>query len=476
MGRHSGSEVGERERERERGRGGGGQAREERASVTLSAFLSSPPEPHLSRLGHRLGLHLLNLGVALGTHRVETLRGLHGGVLLAVQRVRHVRQRQEVDVALVQLELHRARGHVRQLLDRRERRLARGVEVASVVHLVADVRGQLLEQRRAAPVKRALVDDLAGRAHQRHARRLVHAPRLRAEQPVLERVREADSVASGDLVRLEHALQRRDVLAVELRAATLHEPQGDLLHLVRGVLRPHAHQRLDDGHRRLKILQVLRLVRETGEVRVRRVALHRLLQRVRDAVLRKVLDHLHTAREVDQQVGVPPRGVHLHLGGHHVRVPLEPHLVVAPARGAVREHGHAPLLHLPHEAEHGDVAADAGALPVAAVVDGLGHDALEAGFGHLVLEVDDDRLLDAGRRHLRDDVVDVLLVRLSQVRREADHVHAGVDELVADRLRVETAGDAAADDVILRERRAAVERPSLSGHCEGCVVWVGEEQ
>ena len=163
-----------------------------------------------------------------------------------------------------------------------------------------------------------------------------------------------------------------------------------------------------------------------------------------DAVLGQVLAHLRAAGELLEEQRVAPGGVDRHLGGELVRVALEAHLVVAAAGGAVDERVDAAPLHRLDDLARRDRAADAGGVPVAAVVHRLALDRLEADVGHGLADVDDRRLHAAGL-HLLLDVVDVLLVGLAEVRGEAEHVGAGLAQAHGDGFRVESAGDADAD-------------------------------
>ena len=253
----------------------------------------------------------------------------------------------------------------------------------------------------------------------------------------------ADAIAATDFVRREHDLVWRHLLAVDCNAAALDERKRDLLDLVRRLLGPHAHRGLDDAHRGLHRLEVLRLVGETGEVGVGRIFLLRADERD-DAALGEELDHLSAAGELRKEVGVAPRGVDSELRVHHVRVALEAHLVVAATRRAVDEGDAARLLHRGKELLHRDGARDAGGIPVAAVVHGLALHRLEADVGHFLRDVD-DRRLNARGGHLLLDVVDILFVGLADVRAERLDLHARVLEDAADRLRVESARNADTD-------------------------------
>mmetsp|Transcript_86959 Transcript_86959/g.251171 ORF Transcript_86959/g.251171 Transcript_86959/m.251171 type:complete len:244 (+) Transcript_86959:79-810(+) len=203
------------------------------------------------RLGHGFRLHGGNLEVALGAHRIQARRRLHGGILLEVDAVGAFGQRQEVCVALVQAELHGTMSRGGKLPDGIDGGARRGVEVAAVVDLVGDVPRKAVEQRCAAPVKHRLVDAGEAAAEQLHARSLVDAAGLRAENAVLQRLGDAEAVAAGDRVRGLQDVDGLHLLAVDGHATAALEPERDRLLLVRRVLRPDAHDGVHDGHRRL---------------------------------------------------------------------------------------------------------------------------------------------------------------------------------------------------------------------------------
>mmetsp|Transcript_86958 Transcript_86958/g.251166 ORF Transcript_86958/g.251166 Transcript_86958/m.251166 type:complete len:244 (+) Transcript_86958:79-810(+) len=203
------------------------------------------------RLGHGFRLHGGNLEVALGAHRVQTGRGLHGRVLLEVDAVRALGQRQEVRVALVQAELHGAVRRGGQLPDGVDGGARGGVEVAAVIDLVSDMPREALEERGAPPVEHRLVHASEATRQQFHARSLVDAAGLRAENAVLQRLGDAEAVAAGDRVRGLQDVDGLHLLAVDGHATAALEPERDRLLLVRRVLRPDAHDGVHDGHRRL---------------------------------------------------------------------------------------------------------------------------------------------------------------------------------------------------------------------------------
>ena len=379
--------------------------------------------------------------------RVEAVRRLHRGVGLVVDRRLQPLEALEEDVALVKPQRDLGRRLVRPHLDGRARRLRGGVEPAAVVDLVGDELRERTEEQRRAAIHHALVDELQAPREDFHAGSLVDAAALRADDAVLKRVLHAHAVAAADLVEEDHHVVRREFLAVDGDTPPLRERERHLLDLVGRVLRPHAHGGLDDAHRRLHRLQVLRLVREAREVRVGRILLLRADERG-DAALGEERDHLGAAGELLEEIRVAPRRVDAEGRIHHVDVALEAHLVVAAPRRAVDEHRAAGLLHRGQEVLDGDGAGDARRVPVAAVIHRLALDRLEADVGHVLRDIDDLRD-DARGRHLLLDVVDVLLVRLADVRRERLDLDARVLENAANRLRVEPARHAHANRLSL---------------------------
>ena len=414
----------------------------------------------LGRRRERARLNRLDLRVALRADRVEAVARLHARVGLVVEGGLDADELEEEEVALVRADGDGARRGLRHLLDREHRRARRRVEEAAIVDLVGDDAREVLEELRRAAVEHGVVDVGEARAEDLHAGRLVHAAALGADDPVLERVLDADAVAAADGVRLADDLLRRHLLAVDRDAAAALEREADLLHLVGRVGRPAAHLGVDDGHRRLDALEILRLVRQAREVRVRRVLLLGADEGL-DAKLVEVGRHLRPARELLEELRVAPRGKDRHLRGQHVRVTLEAHLVVPAARRTVRQHVDVVLLHGSHQPAARHVAADAGGVPVATVVFGLRLHNVEAPLRHVVLEVDDHGL-HAARRHALLHVVDVRLIRLPEVSAEGEHVEALLDEALAHRLRVKAARHADADALALERRGAA----QLLRHCD----------
>ena len=228
-------------------------------------------------------------------------------------------------------------------------------------------------------------------------------------------------------------------VSVEGDGAAPLEADLDAARLVRGPGGEDPHARLHEGGRRLQRFQLSGLVGQPEDVGVRGVGLveggpHR------QPVALAVLDHLPAAAEGLEEGGVPPRGVDADLGVEHLRRQLEPHLVVAAARGSVGEDGDPAALHLGHHAGHDHVAGDAGGVPVAALVTGAAAQQVEARFGDLLPQVGQDHLRGAAGEHALAHVVHLLLVGLAEVGRVGHDLDAAAAEPVGDRAAVETAG------------------------------------
>mmetsp|Transcript_1836 Transcript_1836/g.2443 ORF Transcript_1836/g.2443 Transcript_1836/m.2443 type:complete len:222 (-) Transcript_1836:446-1111(-) len=171
-------------------------------------------------LRQRLGLDGGDLEVALGADRVQSLRRFHGRVSLEVNAVRHVDQREEERMALEEAQLHCSVAGFGHLPDGRDGRPRGGVEVSAIVDLVRDVLGQGLEETGGPSVQHSLVDVGHGLSEQFHARRLIHTSGLGSQDSVLQSLREANSISSGDLVASLQHLERCHLLAVELHTTT----------------------------------------------------------------------------------------------------------------------------------------------------------------------------------------------------------------------------------------------------------------
>mmetsp|Transcript_125757 Transcript_125757/g.298525 ORF Transcript_125757/g.298525 Transcript_125757/m.298525 type:complete len:211 (+) Transcript_125757:485-1117(+) len=206
---------------------------------------------------------------------------------------------------------------------------------------------KLPEEKSRPPVQHCHVHAGHCMAEQRHARSFVHTAGLGAQNSVLQGLAQANAVTTGDGVRLLDSLQWSHCFSVDLGAPSLLKLQGDLLLLVWSILGPDAHDRVHDGDGSLHGLQVLCLVAQPADIRIRGVALRGLRDDlVVDAMLLQECQHLRAPWELLQQHGISPGGVDFEGRIDDIHVSLEAHLVVATARRPVGEDGAAMFLHL----------------------------------------------------------------------------------------------------------------------------------
>ena len=66
---------------------------------------------------------------------------------------------------------------------------------------------------------------------------------------------------------------------------------------------------------------------------------------------------------------------------------------------------------------------------------------MQTSFGNVLTQVADDHLTSAARQHPLTDVLDVIFVRLPEIRRIGDHIDIVLGKPVSDRTAVETARD-----------------------------------
>ncbi len=226
---------------------------------------------------------------------------------------------------------------------------------------------------------------------------------------------------AADGVRLAH---QRDVvgepLAVDRDRPALCEREHDLLGLdPDGVVpEPHAHDRLDQIHRLVQLLELLRLVRGAPDVGVGGV---RLLGRraVRQVAGAEPLRHLVAAAQLLDEVGIEPWLVDAQHRVGEQAVAVEPLDVVALVRRAVAPDGDAVLAHRLHQHRAGDGAAERGGVEVGAAgrgdVEGAALQGDEALVDELLLAVDEPALLGAVVLRTAGDGADVVLVVLAEV-------------------------------------------------------------
>ena len=228
------------------------------------------------------------------------------------------------------------------------------------------------------------------------------------------------------------------------------EANRDDLRLDRHVLAPerHAHDRLDDLHARVEVLEVLRFVRGAEDVRVGRV---RLLgaHLVGEPGALHVLGHLLAAAELVDERLIEPRLVDAQARVREQAVAVEPLDVVALERAAVAPDVDVVFLHRDDEHRAGDGAADRRGVEVGHAggrdVEGA---ALQRGepFGHeLAAAVDQARLFGAVLQRAARNVVVVGFVGLAEVRGVGVGDRALAPHPVKGGARVEPAGKRDAD-------------------------------
>ena len=282
-----------------------------------------------------------------------------------------------------------------------------------------------------------LFDETVGLVEERHPRRLINPAALHADEPVLDNVGPADTIAATDGVELEDDLVGRKRLAVDLRRHPRFEVDPHHFRLFRGSLRRDRHPELDQleavGRH---LLEEARLVAGVEAVFVGAVGLP-LRGLHRDGALVTEIDELRAAGKALAEFADPPRGENRDLRIERLGGELEAALVVPLAGGAVGEH-RGPLA-------MGDVddhlrdqrPGDRGAEEVGPFVPGL---PLENGEGEvaaqLLADIDDlgvDGATGAGLGERRRPV----LAGLAVVDVDGDHVIAALDEPTEDHGGVE---------------------------------------
>ena len=262
--------------------------------------------------------------------------------------------------------------------------------------------------------------------------------------------------------------------AVDRDGPALAESDRDRLRLDRDARVPvgDAHDRLDDRHRPVELLQLLRLVRRPPDVRVGRV---RLLGRgaVRQAALEQPFAHLLASAELGHELLVEPGLVDAEGWVREQAVAEEALDVVALVGGAVPPDVDAVLAHGVHEHRPGDGTPERGRVEVglarARDVKGAALERDEALVHELGAAVDELRRLGAVLERARRDVGDVLLVGLAEIGGEGVRDAALLADPGDGSGGVEPAGegdpDALADGQGLEDaaHRASVVRPRPGG-------------
>ena len=226
-------------------------------------------------------------------------------------------------------------------------------------------------------VKRERLHLAVGLHQDRAARGLVDAAGLHADETILDEVNAADAVLAAKLVEcLQHAAGGKP-LAVHGDSVALHKVDLDILGLVRRVLGgdgefEHRLVRLR-GRIEPRVLKDARLIGDVQEIAVHRIG---LLERGLDGnpVLCAVGDHLGAARE-QVAIGLDlPRRDDLELGCERHVGELEAALVVALARGTVRDGVGLFLLRDVHLCLGNERTGDRGAEVILALVNRVGPD------------------------------------------------------------------------------------------------------
>ena len=210
----------------------------------------------------------------------------------------------------------------------------------------------------------------------------------------------------------------------------------------------HAHDRLDDRHAPVELLEILRFVRRAEDVRIGRV---RLLgaHPIGEARLAHVLGHFLAAAQLVDELLIEPRLVDAQVRVREQTVPVEALDVVALERAPVAPDVDVVFLHRHDEHRAGDGAADRRGVEV-------GHagrrDVKRAALqrrqplGHeLRAAVDQARLLGAVLQRAARDVVVVGFVGLTEVGGVRVRNGALGPHPVERGARIETAGERDAD-------------------------------
>ena len=317
--------------------------------------------------------------------------------------------------------------------DKRVEGVAKRAEPQTVVdHLRPLLRDRVLEPRHLFR-ERDVLQRLVSLKKQHRGRSFVDLARLDADEAVLQVIDAADSVLAADPVEGRHQLQRIDGLAIERDRQAFLESDLHVRRLVGAVsrvARPGVDVARWLGPR---VLQHACLDRASPQVLVRRVGRPHRGGHL-DSMLRRVLD-LVVAVHAPFTDGCDDLEVRRERCGRDV----EPHLVVALARAAVRDRGRTLA---PGDLDHhgGDQrAAQRGRERVLLLIDGSRLQRRP----HKQLQewrpaIGDIRRRRAGLQCSRLDRVEVLL--LAEVDGERDHVPPEVPQPTNRNRRVEAPG------------------------------------
>jgi len=188
-----------------------------------------------------------------------------------------------------------------------------------------------------------------------------------------------------------------------------------------------AHDRLDDVHARIEVLELLRLVGRAEHVRVGAVGLL-AAHRVRQADAREVVAHLGATAELGDEARVQPRLVNLELGIGEDAVAIEALDVVALVRAAVAEDVHVVGVHRAHDRGRSHRAAQRRGVEVLLARGRQMERATlqrdDALARHRFAAIDQARAHRAMAQRDRRDVGRVLLIGLREVRGIRIDLHA----------------------------------------------------
>ena len=294
---------------------------------------------------------------------------------------------------------------------------------------------------------------------ERHPGRLVDAAALRLDDAVLDLIRHAEPVPAADLVR-GRARARPDRRSRGRRSTTGRPPANSIV-TSSGSIATSGSQcatpmiGVDDLHRRLEQLEILRLVRRAEHVRVGRV---RLVdgRRVRQAALEQPLAHLPAPAELFDERAVEPRLVDPQVLVDEQPVAVEALDVVALVGRAVAPDVDAVLGHRLHELRPGDGAAERRRVEVAPArgldVEGAALQRGQPFARERLLAVDEHRVLGAEGERLRGHGGDVRLVVLAEVGRERVRDRAVLAHPGERAARVEPARERDPDPLADRQR------------------------
>ena len=286
----------------------------------------------------------------------------------------------------------------------------------TVVDHVGVARDEAVAQVHHFAVHRDLLEAAVGEVQDGAAGSFVHAAGLQAHETVFDDVDAADGVVLAERVELAHDVRRGEFLAVDLLGNTLFKVDDHVFRGVGGLGKRLGHH--GDLFREL----VPRVFEDAAlEADVQQIAVHAVRLGGgggdRDAVLLRVFDEVHAAREIP----LAPRGDDLDVRLHRIGGQLEADLVVALAGRAVADRVGAFGAGDFDQALADQGTGDGGAEQVVAFVDRVGlHHREDEVAGELFIQVLDVAFGRSGADRLGFNAVELLL--LADVGAEADHL------------------------------------------------------